>query len=278
MGTMHPHERTPRSSTLWPPTEVQRVCETFLAMADEALPGLVEGLYLHGSLGFGEWHAGRSDVDFVAVTRERPDAASVARLRALHEQLGLTFPTPAYDGFYATWSDLAAPTSECPDVPCILGGTFEEEGRFDVNPVTWHELAWHGVRIRGPELDELELWTDLPALRAYTHSNLGTYWTEQAAALAQFPDEAHKPAIMSFFVLGAPRLHHLLATDRLTSKDGAGAHVVDAFGEGWRILAAEALSYRATGERIGLLPDEELAAQAIELADLVVREGLAIAP
>ncbi len=278
MERMHPHPRTPRASTLWPPTEVRLVCDTYLSMADEVLPGLVEGLYLHGSLGFGEWHAGRSDVDFVAVTRDRPDASTVSRLTELHEQLGETFPAPAYDGFYATWADLAAPTSDCPDVPCILGGDFKEEGRFDVNPVTWHELAWHGVTVRGPELDEVEVWTDLAALRAYTHDNLASYWAEQAAALAQFPDEASRPDIVSWFVLGAARLHHLLATDRLTSKDGAGAYVVDAFGEGWRILAAEALSYRASGERLGVLTDTELAAQTVALADLVVGQGLAIAP
>ncbi len=83
---------------------------------------------------------------------------------------------------------------------------------------------------------------------------------------------------MAWFVLGVPRLHHLLATSRLTSKDGAGRHAVQAFGEEWRVLVAEALSYRATGERVGLLSDAEISARVIEFADLAVREGLAIRP
>jgi hypothetical protein len=275
---MHPHERAPRTSTLWPPQEVRQVCDTYLSLVDEAAPGLVEGLYLHGSLGFGEWYAGRSDVDFVAVTTRRPDRATTALLREVHEHLGETFPRPSFDGFYATWPDLAAPSAACPDVACILAGEFAEQGRFDVNPVTWHELAWHGATLRGPALDDVEVWTDLAALRSFTHGNLVSYWREEARMLARFPAEAAKPEIVAWFVLGVPRLHHLLATDELTSKDGAGRHAVDAFGEEWRILVAEALAYRATGERIGLLPDEELAAQNIAFADLVVREGLAIAP
>ena len=32
--------------------EVRAVTDTFLSLADEAAPGLVEGLYLHGSIGF----------------------------------------------------------------------------------------------------------------------------------------------------------------------------------------------------------------------------------
>lgn len=275
---MHPHERAPRVSTLWPPTEVRTVCETYLSMVDEELPGVVEGLYLHGSVGFGEWHDGRSDIDFVAVTRERPTPPDVARLDRVHERLGETFPTPPYDGFYATWDDLARPADDCPDVPCILAGEFRDAWRFDVNPVTWHELAWHGHTVRGPEVADVDVWTDRAVLRAYSHDNLGTYWAEQARALAQFPSEAGRPDIVAWCVLGIPRLHHLLATGRLTSKDGAGRYAVDTFGEEWRILVAEALSYRATGERIGMMSDAELAAQNIAFADLVVREGLAINP
>lgn len=275
---MHPHRRTPRTDLSWPPLEVSQVCETYLSLADEAAPGLVEGLYLHGSLGFGEWYAGRSDIDFVAVTRERPTDREVRRLDEVHEQLGETFPSPSFDGFYCTWADLAAPTADCPDVPCILAGDFRDAWHFDVNPVTWHELAWHGHVVRGDEPPELDIWTDVAALRAYTHDNLSSYWSEQAKALAQFPAEAGKPSIVAWFVLGVPRLHHLLATNQLTSKDGAGRHAVEAFGDDWRILVAEALSYRATGERIGVLPEEELAAENIAFADLVVREGLALTP
>jgi hypothetical protein len=278
MEAMHPHQRSPRTSTLWPPLEVRQVCDTYLSLVDEAAPGLVEGLYLHGSLGFGEWYAGRSDVDFVAVTARRPDPATVDRLRELHDRLGETFPSPAFDGCYVTWADLAATPYDCPDVPGILGGHFSDEGRVDVNPVTWHELAWHGETVRGPRLPDVQVWTDVPALRAYSHGNLTSYWAEQAGELARFPAEAARADIMAWFVLGVPRLHHLLATSRLTSKDGAGRHAVQAFGEEWRVLVAEALSYRATGERVGLLSDAEISARVIEFADLAVREGIAIRP
>lgn len=275
---MHPANRSDRPTRIWPPLEVRTVCETHLALVDEALPGLVEGLYLHGSLGFGEWYAGRSDVDFVAVTSRRPDAATVRCLAEVHERMGATFPRPAYDGFYATWDDLARPPYQCPDVPCTLGGHWSDEGRVDVNPVTWHELARHGVTVRGPELEDVDLWTDGQALRAYTHANLQSYWAEQVSALRQFPAEAARPEIVSWFVLGVPRLHHLLATDRLTSKDGAGRRAVEAFGERWRALVAEALAYRATGERAGALPDDRLAEEVITFADLAVQRGLAISP
>jgi hypothetical protein len=257
---------------------VLAVCDGYLAFVDEAAPGLVEGLYLHGSVGFREWYAGRSDIDFVAVLAERPGEDTVQRLRAVHERLTETFPRPPYDGLYVTWEDLAAPPDQCPDVPCALGGQFLEEGRVDLNPVTWHELARHGVVVHGPELDAVRIWTDQQALREYTHGNLSSYWAEQTKLLAQFPAEATRADMVEWFVLGVPRLHHLLATDRLTSKNGAGHHAVEAFGERWRPLVAEALAHRTTGQLAGLLPEDQLEAQTIEFADLVVREGLALRP
>lgn len=254
------------------------VCDGYLAFADEVMPGLVEGLYLHGSLGFREWYAGRSDIDFVAVLRQRPDEDVVERLREVHERLTETFPRPPYDGLYVTWADLAAPPQQCADVPCTLGGEFRDEGRVDLNPVTWHELARHGVVARGPGLEEVKIWTDQQTLREYTHGNLSSYWAEQTKLLARFPAEAARADLVEWFVLGLPRLHHLLATDRLTSKNGAGHHAVAAFGERWRLLVAEALAHRTTGQLAGLLPEDELAAQTIEFADLAVREGLALRP
>ena len=83
---------------------------------------------------------------------------------------------------------------------------------------------------------------------------------------------------MSWFVLGIPRLHHVLATNALTSKGGAGEHALEVFGQEWRILLAEALSYRATGERIGILPEHELSARTVAFSTLALDAALAIEP
>lgn len=74
------------------PPLVHSTTSTFLAAIDASAPGLVEGLYLHGSLGFGEFFPDRSDVDFAAVLAERsegvrcrPRPGSVSRFVAVRE-------------------------------------------------------------------------------------------------------------------------------------------------------------------------------------------------
>lgn len=259
------------------PGPVRIVCETFRALLDEQLPGRVEGLYLHGSLGFGEWYDGRSDVDFVAAWSRRPEAEEARRLAALHEQLDEMFPRPSFDGFHCAWDDLARSPYDCPDVPCTLGGVWEDEGRTDVNPVTWHELARHGVTVWGPDLADVAIWTDAEALRAHTLGNLETYWAGEVEALRRFPAEAGKQEVVAWHVLGVARLHHLVATGELTSKNGAGRHALDAFGGRWRLLLTEALSYRATGDRVGVLPPDQLAAEVVEFCELVIDDARRLA-
>ena len=260
------------------PGPVHQVTSLFLSLADEAMPGMVEGLYLHGSLGFGEWYDGRSDVDYVAVLAERPDDVTVARLREVHAEVGTTFARPPFDGFHLTWDDLRRSPSECPDLPCTQAGLFHEAERLDVHPVTWHELARHGVTVRGPELAEVEIRTDDAELRSYTHDNLGSYWRGQADALAQFPSEAGKPDIVAWCVLGVSRLHHLLATGELTSKTGAGRYAITAFDDRWRSIVTEALAVRVTAETSGAYDDdpEARAEDCIAFTDMVVRDGLAL--
>ncbi len=260
------------------PEPVRQVTGHFLRLCDDALPGLVEGLYLHGSLGFGEWYDGRSDIDYAAVLAERPDGATVEVLRRIHDELATTFPRPPFDGFHATWAELAAPPSLAPDLPCSYAGLFLDAERVDVHPVTWHELARHGVVVRGPALSEVRIWTDDTELRAYTRENLATYWRDQADSLAQFPAEAGRPEIVAWCVLGVSRLHHVLATGRLTSKSAAGHYAVEAFGERWRLLVTEALAYRLTGGTSGGYANdpERRADDCATFTAMVVRDGLAL--
>ena len=129
------------------PEPVRQVTAHYLALAEERVPGLVEGLYLHGSLGFGEWYDGRSDVDFVAVTASRPDPATEIVLRDLHEDHGQSFPRPFLSGLYVTWDDLARPPLGVTGLPGVLEGQWSHD--HGAEPRQWHELAHHGVRCTG---------------------------------------------------------------------------------------------------------------------------------
>jgi hypothetical protein len=225
------------------PDVVRTVCDAHAALLDERLPGLLEGLYLHGSLGFdGEFHGG-SDIDFVAVTSRRPDDGEVEVLRQVHAELDKRSPEPAYDGFYVLADDLARSPDVVPEVPGVLHQWFDVGTHCDVTHITWRELRDHGITVQGKGLRDLTIWSDDAALHASTRENLDAYWRSQLEAMHHHPREASLPQAAEWGGLGAPRLVHLLATGTPTSKSGAGRWALDAYPH-HREIVEEALRVR----------------------------------
>ena len=116
-------------------------------LLDERLPGLLDGLHLHGSIGFdGEFHGG-SDIDFVAVTSRRPTEADVDVLREVHAEIDKRWPEPEYDGFYVVADDLAGRPDDVPDGPGVLHHWFDVGTHCDIKHITWRELRDHGITL-----------------------------------------------------------------------------------------------------------------------------------
>ncbi|GAB3423965.1 nucleotidyltransferase domain-containing protein [Flindersiella endophytica] len=233
------------------PPLVQDVATAYLRLVDDAAPGLVEGLYFDGSVALGDFRPDRSDIDFVALVRQPPTKAETGRLAGVHQELARLHPRPYFDGTYLTRADLAAGPEQCPDVPSCLEATFTPSGRQKLSPVTWHELAEHGKRLRGPDLAELGLWTDREALLDHTRTNLQTYWRGWIGALdrlpTKLPERAGDPWFVEWCALGVVRLHALLATGRLHSKGSAGRYALETFEPRWHPILTEALRIR-TGD------------------------------
>lgn len=61
------------------PPEVSNAIETYLSAIDQAAPGLVEGLYVAGSLALDDYQSGISDIDMVAVISHQPSEANSTR-------------------------------------------------------------------------------------------------------------------------------------------------------------------------------------------------------
>jgi Domain of unknown function (DUF4111) len=254
---------------------IARVVDRYLELVDVDLPGRVQGLYLVGSVSYGDFWPDERDIDFVAVGAERFTSDDLAVLARVHEQLGRDHPRPHFDGFYTTWDDLRRYPDDLDNMPSAHEGQLSE-GRPTV-------IEWGTLRTSRPMRGEpiTDGWHDEQAIRDYSLQNLVDYWQDRwlrqqrgrtpAAAMSLSDWGVH------WGVLGVPRLHYSVATGEITSKTGGGEYALKTFEPRWEKIVREALRIRR-GEGNKSLYRTPLARRrdALAFQEHVIADGVAL--
>lgn len=238
------------------PFAKQRAEQT-LALADRLFPHRVRGFYVVGSAALGGFRPERSDIDFIAVLDEARDS-DCRRVRALQVLSGAR-TTPwairrrlwagpsTCNGVFLPEGELTKPVTAIDPIASYAGHSFSSGAAFDVNPVVWQVFASRGVALRGPEPSTLGLDPEPETLRQWNLDNLDGYWRRfgERAASGRSPNGPLAPArwTTAWGVLGAPRLHHTIATGAVISKEDAGAYALATFAQEWHPIISEGLAY-----------------------------------
>jgi hypothetical protein len=166
-----------------------------------------------------------------------------------------------FEGTHLTWSDLSAAPAACAPAPFTHGGAFHPSGTFAINPVTWHELAVHGLTLRGSRSLAHEFGETRPPCAlglSGTWSSTGDLGPPSIAKGPAAPDGQH--AMVSWGVLGVARLHYTLTTGCIVSKPARGStgwrcSKVDGRGLSWRLFGCAPI--RGVPWRCGTHPSDE---------------------
>jgi hypothetical protein len=245
---------------------VRDLIERHLGSLDQATKGLVEGMYLTGSIALGDYHHGVSDIDFLAVTSRPLGEQELAAVSAIHAG---TPPTPHLDGVYLDHTALSTLPDNSQAVPHAVHGMFYPNNRpcGELNPVLWLTLAHYGIAVRGPRPADLSLRVDPGRLREWNLDNLKTYWQPLAgnvrhAVAGRTPDAVAAAEGVVWAALGPARLHHTLATNDVISKSAAGHYAIQHFPQ-WASLTERAVNWRE-GHTV-----EFVTTDALAVADMV---------
>jgi len=192
---------------------------------DEVAPGVIEGLYLVGSVALDDWMP-RSDIDVVAVVADASDPDLFGELATAQALVGERVSTPI-DGPYLAWGDLVVPPMAL-QRPWVLDGEYRVDGEsFEINPVTWFTLATYGIALRGEAPARLGIPLDLGDRRSWVRENLRTYWSgvsERLRAEIEVDQtiETADSAVLEWVALGVARMLYTWETGDVASKSAAG--------------------------------------------------------
>lgn len=252
------------------PGDVRAAVDGYLAEVDDAVPGLVDGLYLTGSIALDDYRPPISDVDLVAVCRGRPAREEAAALAAIHRP-----SQPSVDVLYATRDDLLR-NPAASSLPCSLGGEFRADGAFDANPVVWRVLSTRAIAKRGEPLTQDDVWFDADVLRRWNIANLDSYWSEwlqRARAEVATEVRVRHEYGLQWLVLGVPRLHYTVATLDVTSKTGAGRYALEVSPTRWHGVLEAAIALRADRQAHVPAPPDVLWRDALDLSAWLIEDA-----
>lgn len=233
------------------PPDARAVVNRYLDLVDRVLPGQIEGLYLVGSIALGDYRAGLSDVDFVAVSGNPLAEGELGRLQEIHRALRL-HGKPWFDGIYVTRNDLMRNPTEIATVPFNLRETFGHTGGAEANPSVWLTLRNHPFAVRGPRAPVI--WYDEAAIRQWNMSNLNSYWRGVADRLdsADAPDDPQSMDWETMWcVAGVTRLHYTITSLDVISKWGACVYALARFPDRWHTVIREAQAVRCGESAFG---------------------------
>jgi hypothetical protein len=226
------------------PQPVQLVLSEYIRQINDALPGLLEGLYLHGSLALRAFDPRLSDIDFISITSRRCTPHDIDSLRSVHHTLTQRYPHVQLEGSYLQWHDLGRLEDTMPPHPYIHDSILHPSGYHDINGVTWWILKHRGVALIGPPPYQLDIQVDWDDLLAKMHHNLNTYW-------ARFTTNPRRMSWLltdygiQWTVLGVLRQFYTFREHAITSKTGAGMYGLTHTPRQWHQLIHEAINIRA---------------------------------
>jgi hypothetical protein len=195
------------------------------------LGGTLVGLYLTGSLSYGGFDPASSDIDFLALCRQRPRANEIAALSAMHRDIASQTPDWAerIEGSYIWESLLTSLEPPSEPRPYINGGAmWASEPRYGqewtMNLFVLHE---RGVALFGPPAAEVFPRVSMQQMRQASLRSLHEEWKPLLANDSLLDD----PHYQAYITLTLCRILHTQQADGVASKR-EGAHWVKAtYGE-----------------------------------------------
>lgn len=232
---------------------VYLLLQAYVAAVGDVLADNLVGVYLYGSVVWGAYNPGVSDVDFVAIHRSRLTPGRLLALRRLHRRLRKADPLAArLDGSFVPLRLVGTGGSRL--LPYCRDGRMVLVGGGDVNAVLWHTVRTRGVAVCGPAPETL-----IPPVSEEQLADAMRY--NLAFLSRRMPRYVLGGAESQVFgVLSLCRVLYTLHTGEIESKAGAAGWALRRVDSAWAPVVERALQRYSAGDLAG--SDDLLARQA----------------
>ena len=226
-----------------PHPDVNAVLDRLLAGAREVLGERFVGLYLHGSLAYGDFDPATSDLDFLVVTGGGLPDETFSALKEMHTGLRTdkSYWAQKLEGAYLPKEVLRRHDPTMSPVPWLgSDGHFARETLGS----DWILQRWilreHGIAVAGLPLAGLIDPVRADDLREAVRGSLREWWSPPFPSPERFESDEYR----AYAVLTMCRSLYVLAHGAVASKPGAARWAQGTLGPPWADLAARAAAWK----------------------------------
>lgn len=202
------------------------------------------GLYLTGSLSYGDFDAASSDIDFIAVLREPMSARDRLDVKAMHDRIGAAYPVwrKRIEGSYVTTEMLASEEPPQQPRPYFNGGALWEQDphygqEWIMNGYVLHECA---IAVIGADPKTVFRRISHDSYRRASIRSLHEEWKPLLTDASLLRSSHHQ----AYVTLTVCRILHTAKNEGMASKRAASRWVKRHYGQTWRGLIEKAENWR----------------------------------
>lgn len=201
------------------------------------------GLYLFGSLTYGDFNPDSSDIDLVAIINQPLNHHEIESLKELHEQLGKLDQkwSDRLECSYMTVDMLRYILPPKEPRPYYGGGIFYEEAPYGNEWIINNYLLYeHGISLIGPDVKQLIKPIDIIEVQKACIRDLFQEWEPKITDF-EWLDNSH---YQSYLVMNLCRILYTVMCSATGTKKVSAEWAINKFGSPWSDLIRTAASWK----------------------------------
>ena len=227
---------------LTPHKDVNQVLELLRTGLKELLNNQLAGLYLTGSLTYGDFDKGSSDIDFLAVLNKPLTDQQLEKIKTLHQKIGEAVPFWAkrLEGSYITTEMIKTKDRPEEQRPYVNGGKVNLYKYGNEWTINLYALQETGVAIVGVEPSITFPTVTIEDVREASKQDLLNDWQPKLDDPNAFNHEDYDSNhLKAYAVLTMCRILHRAKNDGIASKRVASSWVKETYKD-WASLVEQA--------------------------------------
>ena len=234
------------------PRYLDDLLTTYKTSIHELFSDELVGIYLTGSIAFGEYFEGKSDLDFTVVLKSQLGIDKLEKVTKIHQDISSRYKRTPLESQYIALDNIGKNEADTQSFYSCLHDNNISLGKHNANEVTWFTLKNYGITVTGIPANELDISTSVNDIKSFVKGNVNSYWKYWLNAARKPFSQKRLSALtnwgVEWCVCGITRMYFTMVEGDITAKGKSVEYGLTCLPESTHRILKEALRIRTGGK------------------------------